>query len=202
MAWAAISGPFCLTNGKILLRLLFFVILLTIPVFDGLTVFYRRTTLMNSLENENFIHCCCCYCVYISTTSFLLWVHVQLAFLLDGDYVLYDIIRKILVCIWSLFHARIYYCPCPMHFFALLLRGLLQMLCKTKNETSTHQPNSFTILYQFFPLWWKASSCFLKMSTTVAAMIMMMGQLLLFLGGLVSLLKSLQYIVYVMSFLY
>ena len=28
VAWAAISGPFCLTNGKILLRLLFFVILL------------------------------------------------------------------------------------------------------------------------------------------------------------------------------
>ena len=65
---------------------------------------------------------------------------------------LYDIIRKILVCIWSLFHARIYYCccPCPMHFFALL--GLYPMLCKTKNETSTLTSNSFTILYQFFSI--------------------------------------------------
>ena len=43
---------------------------------------------MNSLENENFIQCYY-YFVYISTTSFL---HVQLAFLLEGDYVHYSMI--------------------------------------------------------------------------------------------------------------
>ena len=117
---------------------------------------------------------------------------------------LYDIIRKILVCIWSLFHARIYYCccPCPMHFFALL--GLTQCFARPKTRLLLSPAIRSQFCINFFPLWKKkASSCFLKMNTTVAAMIMMMGQLLLLLfwGGLVSLLKSLQYIVYVMFLL-
>ena len=116
---------------------------------------------------------------------------------------LYDIIRKILVCIWSLFHARIYYCccPCPMHFFALL--GLTQCFARPKTRLLLSPAIRSQFCINFFPLWKKkASSCFLKMNTTVAAMIMMMGQLLLlFWGGLVSLLKSLQYIVYVMFLL-